>query len=73
MTKKENKPSKFLAPLNRLVMRIPALRHVLRPDSDTMVLRQTHFWSRSIMWTIIGTFILAVVWACFAPIDEVGV
>ena len=71
MTKKENKPSKFLAPLNRLVMRIPALRHVLRPDSDTMVLRQTHFWSRSILWTIIGTFVLAVVWACLAPIDEV--
>ncbi|MFM8982710.1 MAG: biotin/lipoyl-binding protein, partial [Spartobacteria bacterium] len=71
MTKKENKPSKFLAPLDRLVMRIPALRHVLRPDSDTMVLRQTHFWSRAILWTIIGTFVAAVLWACFAPIDEV--
>ena len=71
MTKKENKPSRFLAPLNRLVMRIPALRHVLKPDSDTMVLRQTHFWSRAILWTIIGTFVAAVLWACLAPIDEV--
>jgi len=55
----------------RLIKAVPALRHVLRPDSDTMVLRQTHFWSRSIMWTIIGTFIAAVLWACLAPIDEV--
>ncbi|MFM8830379.1 MAG: HlyD family efflux transporter periplasmic adaptor subunit [Spartobacteria bacterium] len=71
MTKKENKPFRFLAPLDRLVMRIPALRHVLRPDSDTMVLRQTHFWSRAILWTIIGTFVAAVLWACFAKTDEV--
>lgn len=45
--------------------------HALRPDSNAMVLRQTHFWSRAILWTIIGTFVLAVVWAFLAPIDEV--
>jgi len=55
----------------QLIQKFPALRHVLRPDSDTMVLRQTHFWSRSILWTIVGTFVGAVVWACLAPIDEV--
>lgn len=72
MNKKQNKimekGGKLFA---RLIHAVPSLRHVLQPDSDTMVLRQTHFWSRSIMWIIIGTFILTVVWACFAPIDEV--
>jgi len=71
----KSKPNKFMEKggnlFARLIEAAPALRHVLRPDSDTMVLRQTHFWSRSIMWTIIGTFIAAVVWACLAPIDEV--
>ena len=69
------KQNKFLEKggklFERLIKAVPALRHVLRPDSDTMVLRQTHFWSRSIMWTIIGTFVAAVLWACLAPIDEV--
>lgn len=71
----KTKPNKFMEKggklFDRLIKAVPALRHVLRPDSDTMVLRQTHFWSRSIMWTIIGTFIAAVLWACLAPIDEV--
>jgi HlyD family secretion protein len=69
------KQNKFLEKggqlFERLIKAVPALRHVLRPDSDTMVLRQTHFWSRSIMWTIIGTFVAAVLWAFLAPIDEV--
>ena len=47
------------------------MRHALQPDSNAMVLRQTHFWSRAILWTIIGTFVVAVVWAFLAPIDEV--
>lgn len=55
----------------RLLQKVPGLRHVLRPNSDTMVLRQSHFWSRTILWTIIGTFLAAVVWACLAPVDEV--
>lgn len=71
----KTKQNKFLEKagklFERLIKTVPALRHVLRPDSDTMVLRQTHFWSRSILWTIIGTFVAAVLWACLAPIDEV--
>ena len=66
--KTTNKAGQLFA---RWIAAVPALRHVLRPDSDTMVLRQTHFWSRSILWTIIGTFVAAVLWACLAPIDEV--
>jgi HlyD family secretion protein len=66
--KKTNKAGQLFA---RWIAAVPALRHALRPDSDTMVLRQTHFWSRSILWTIIGTFVAAVLWACLAPIDEV--
>ena len=69
------KPNKFLEQggklFARLIEAVPPLRHVLRPDSDTMVLRQTHFWSSCILWIIVGTFIAAVVWACLAPIDEV--
>jgi len=48
-----------------------ALRQALRPDANSMVLRQTHVWSRSIIWTIVGVFVAAVLWACFAPMDEV--
>lgn len=71
--KTKNKPftERVGEQFDRLIKFIPSLRHVLRPDSDTMVLRQTHFWSRSILWLIIGTFVGAVLWACFAPIDEV--
>ena len=36
-----------------------------------MVFRQTHVWSRAIIWTIIGVFVAVVVWACLAPMDEV--
>ena len=56
--------TRFSAPLRRL-------RHALRPDANSMVLRQTVFWSRAILWTIIGTFVAAILWACLAPIDEV--
>lgn len=70
-TKKNTTLEKGGRLFERILKALPALRHVLRPDSDTMVLRQTHFWSRSILWTIIGSFIAAVVWACLAPIDEV--
>lgn len=72
MTPKENPLTKSAGKLmERLLSFFPALRHSLRPDSGTMVLRQTHFWSRSILWIIIGTFLAAVLWACLAPIDEV--
>ena len=72
MTPKENKLTKIGGQLiERLIALFPALRHSLRPNSDSMVLRQSHIWSRSILWIIIGTFIAAVLWACFSPIDEV--
>lgn len=72
MNAKPNKTTEKAGELfGKILGAIPALRHVLRPDSDTMVLRQTHFWSRAILWTIIGTFVAAVIWACLAPIDEV--
>lgn len=44
---------------------------VMRPDSNSMVMRQTHFWSRTILWVIIGTIVISVLWACFAKMDEV--
>lgn len=44
---------------------------VMRPDGNSMVMRQTHFWSRTILWLIIGTILLSVLWACFAKMDEV--
>lgn len=54
---------------------IPRLRaslgQALRPDANSMVFRQTHVWSRAIIWTIIGVFVAVVVWACLAPMDEV--
>jgi HlyD family secretion protein len=48
-----------------------SLRQALRPDANSMVFRQTHVWSRAIIWTIIGVFVAVVVWACLAPMDEV--
>jgi hemolysin D len=44
---------------------------ILRPDQHTMVTHQTYFWSRAILWIIVGTTIASVVWACFAKMDEV--
>lgn len=48
-----------------------SLREALRPDANSMVFRQTHVWSRAIIWTIVAVFIAAVLWACLAPMDEV--
>lgn len=42
-----------------------------RPNPHGMVMHQTYAWSRAILWIIIGTIILSVVWACFARMDEV--
>jgi len=48
-----------------------SLQQALRPDANSMVLRQTHVWSRAIIWTIAALFVFAVIWACLAPMDEV--
>ena len=72
MNTNQNKKTEITGKLfTRLIQAVPSLRHVFRPDSDTMVLRQSHFWSRSILWTIIATFFVAVLWACLASTDEV--
>lgn len=60
------------APAESLFQRIrKSLRLALRPDADAMVLRQTHVWSRAILWTIIGTTVGVILWACLAPMDQV--
>lgn len=48
-----------------------SFRQALRPDANSMVLRQTHVWSRAILWMIVGTFVAVVLWACLAPMDQV--
>jgi hemolysin D len=59
------RPDSFLQRLRK------SFRIALRPDADAMVLRQTHVWSRAILWTIIGTTVGVVLWACLAPMDQV--
>jgi len=44
---------------------------VLRPDQHTMVMSQSYFWSRAVLWIIVVTTVLSVIWACFARMDEV--
>jgi hemolysin D len=56
---------------SRFFKRHPNLSHALRPDSHALVLRPTYLWSRAILWTIIGTVLATVIWACLAPLDEV--
>lgn len=60
---------------DRLLRRLPKLRdtlwHALRPEANNMVLRQSLLWSRAVLWIIVGTFVSAFIWACFAPLDEV--
>lgn len=48
-----------------------ALHRILRPDGHAVVLRQTTFWSRAILYTIVGTIFGTLLWACLAPLDEV--
>lgn len=47
------------------------LDSTMRPDANSMLMRQSHFWSRTILWVIVGTIVLSVLWACFAEMDEV--
>ena len=55
-----------------LIKRLRAsVRMAARPDSGAMILRQSHFWSRSILWTIVLSTVAAVLWACLAHMDEV--
>lgn len=49
----------------------PSFFRAVRPDPHGMVMHQTYFWSRAILWIIIGTIIFSVLWACFAKMDEV--
>lgn len=49
----------------------PSVARAVRPDRNGMVMHQTYVWSRAIMWIIIATIVLSVVWACFARMDEV--
>jgi HlyD family secretion protein len=48
-----------------------SLQVALRPDAHTMVLRQTHVWSRAIVWTIISMTVAVIIWSFFAEMDEV--
>lgn len=48
-----------------------ALARAVRPDPHGMFMHQTYFWSRAILWIIIGSIVLSVLWACFAKMDEV--
>jgi hemolysin D len=48
-----------------------ALARAVRPDPHGMFMHQTYFWSRAILWIIVGTVVLSVLWACFARMDEV--
>jgi len=69
--------------LDRLFARLPenlrqrlaplhaSLRHAIRPNAGDMVLRQSHIWSRAVIWVIVGTILAAFIWACLAPLDEV--
>jgi HlyD family secretion protein len=58
--------------LRAIIGRLRAsFRQAMRPDANSMVLRQTHVWSRAIIWTIAGTFVAVVLWACLAPMDQV--
>jgi hemolysin D len=58
--------------LRAIIGRLRAsFRQAMRPDANSMVLRQTHVWSRAIIWTIAGTFVAVVLWACLAPMDHV--
>jgi HlyD family secretion protein len=36
-----------------------------------MFMHQTYFWSRAILWIIVGSIVLSVLWACLAKMDEV--
>lgn len=35
-----------------------------------VILRQSNFWSRAILWTIIGFTSFVIIWACLAKIDQ---
>lgn len=35
-----------------------------------VILRQSNFWSRAILWTIIGFTSFGIIWACVAEIDQ---
>jgi len=35
-----------------------------------VILRQPHYWSRSIIWAIMGVTTFGVIWACVAKIEE---
>lgn len=43
---------------------------VVNKFDQPVILRQSHLWSRSILWTIIGFTSFAIIWACVAKIDQ---
>lgn len=44
------------------------------PEFDrAVILRQPLFWSRAILWTLVGVTVIAILWAMFAEMEEVVV
>lgn len=41
-----------------------------KPFDRPIILRQSPFWSRAIVWTIVGVTSLSIAWACIAKIEE---
>ena len=48
-----------------------SLGMALRPDANSMVLKQSHVWSRGMLWTIVLVTMAVIIWACLAEMDEV--
>ncbi len=48
-----------------------AVAALLKPDGGSMVLRQTMFWSRAMLWTLVWVTVAVLVWACVSEMDEV--
>lgn len=50
------------------------LKNARQPKSDKfehpLMLQQSSFWSRAILWTLMGVATSTVIWACFAKIEE---
>ncbi len=61
----QNRAGRVLSSLDNAISR------AIRPSGETMLLRQSLVWSRTILWTIIGMAVGLILWACLAHMEEV--
>jgi hemolysin D len=67
---KLNQTLGITAPSQQVITSDSSASKAINKFDQPVILRQSNFWSRSILWTIIGFTSFGIIWSCVAQIDQ---